>query len=178
MAAKKAVKRRGLKRGPRKGAKIRRPAQRPPPVLAPGLKRSIDAARYHATGVSIKGVAERFDLTQPGARKAIDRGQALCAYISEIPGPNLAEIRSAHHGRLRGMLDALQDKIQKADVPAINAAVNVLRRIAETFGTDAPSRTANLNVDLGRAPSEAMIREAATMIAARKEITHDDNGRS
>lgn len=129
----------------------------------------IDKARrmfeMRLKGVSILAIATTFKCTPKTVHATLQR------YTKQELLPYVEEYREMQKGRLDFLWEKLVNsgRLEKGDPAALNAGVNILRRYAETVGSDAPTKIElNHHVD----PREIELHDLilAAQNAAKDEV--------
>jgi DNA-binding CsgD family transcriptional regulator len=131
-------------------------------------------------GVSITAIAQAFKCTPNTVNTTLQR------HIRKEIVPYVEEYREMQKGRLDYLWEKLVNsgKLEKGDPAAINAGVNILRRYAETVGSDAPTKIElNAHVDpreielrdLIRAAQDAARNEVKAIRAGQRDVEDDDD---
>lgn len=86
-----------------------------------------------AQGYSTRQVAERLGIGKSSVHRAFAKA------LASAPKARVEEMRQLQSEQIRQATNALQDKVERGDVRAVEALVKLLERQSRLFGLDAPA---------------------------------------
>jgi DNA-binding CsgD family transcriptional regulator len=128
--------------------------------------REAQALELRKAGATYAMIAERLEMSESGARKAVTRVlQRLIGTATE----SAEEVRRLELERLDAMLLAIAPQVRGGNLGAIDRALRIMERRAKMLGTDAPSKVAPTTPD-GAEPWSLDGLSAAEVAAVRAEV--------
>ena len=112
---------------------MKTPRSKTAPTTLTAREKQITALELRKAGGTFEKIAQALGCGKSQAHRYVTKGlQELCEKTRETA----EQLRALENYRLDRMLLALSPKIEKGDVPAINAALRIMERRAKLYALD------------------------------------------